>query len=55
MQIRDPPSESAHMLPVCMYYTRFPPNKYFTCFFTFCLNGNSFLQSEGARALVIDH
>ena len=49
-QHRDSPSESIHS-----YCTRFPPNKYFTCFITFCLCGNSFLQSQRARALVTDH
>ena len=33
----------------------FPPNKHFTCFITFCLCGNSFLQSQRARTLVTDH
>ena len=32
-------------------YELFPPSKYFTCFTTFCLYGNSFLQSQRARAL----
>ena len=31
--------------------TLFPPNKDFTCFTTFCLCGNSFVQSQCARAL----
>ena len=38
------PSESAHV-PMKTYGTLFPPNKYFTCFTSFCLCGNSFLQS----------
>ena len=29
----------------------FSPNKHFNCFSTFCIYGNSFLQSQGARAL----
>ena len=33
----------------------FPVNKYFTCLTTFCLYGNSFLQSLRARAHVTDH
>ena len=39
---------------LCIYphrWTLFPPSKYFTCFTTFCLYGNSFLQSQRARAL----
>ena len=32
----------------------FSPGKYFTCFTTFCLCGNSFLQSWMTRALVTD-
>ena len=39
---------------LCVYphiWTLFPPSKYFTCFTTFCLYGNSFLQSQRARAL----
>ena len=39
----------------CVYphilYSFFPPNKYFTCLSTFCLCGNSFLQSRRVRAL----
>ena len=34
------------------YRTLFPPNKYFTCFTTLHLCGNSFLQSLRAKALV---
>ena len=30
-------------------------SKHFTCFITFCLCGNSFLQSQRARTLVTDH
>ena len=38
--------------PVCLSTrTLFPPNEHFTCFTTFCLCGNSFLQSQRARAL----
>ena len=47
-QLRDSPS-------VHMYCTLFPPKKYFTCFTTFCLCGNSFLQTQRARALVTHH
>ena len=36
----------------CVYpHVLFPPNKHFTCFIVFCLYGNSFLQSQRARAL----
>ena len=39
-------------LPVCLsQHIIFPPNKHFTCFTTFRLCGNSFLQSRRARAL----
>ena len=31
--------------------TLFPPNKYLTCFTTFCLCGNSFLQRPGSLSL----
>ena len=44
--------ESAHV-SIHTYYTLFL-NKYFTCFTTFHLCGNSFLQSQRARALVTD-
>lgn len=33
------------------YCSLSPPNKHFTCFLTFCLCGNFFLQSQRARAL----
>ena len=46
--------ESAHV-SVYTYCTFFPLKKYFTCFTTFCLYGNSFLQSQRARVLVTDH
>ena len=36
------------------YCTLFPPNKYFTCFTSFRLCGNSFLQTWRAKALVTD-
>ena len=45
--------ESIHV-STHMYYllhTLFPPNEHFTCFTTFSLYGNSFLQSKRARAL----
>ena len=41
-------SESAH---VSIHTYFFPPNKHFTCFIAFCRCGNSFLQSQRARAL----
>ena len=47
-RLRDSPS-------VHMYCTLFPPRKHFTCFTTFCLCGNSFLQTRRARALVTHH
>ena len=38
--------------PVCLSTSKlFPPNKHWTCFITFRLCGNSFLQSRRARAL----
>ena len=40
--------------PVCVStyaILLFPPDKHFTCFITFCFCGNSFLQSQRARAL----
>ena len=44
---------------LCVYlhllYSFLPPNKYFTCFTTFCLCGNYFLHSRKAKALVTDH
>ena len=40
--------KSAHV-STHTYRTLFPPNKHFTCFTTFCLCGNSFLQSWRAR------
>ena len=33
----------------------FPPNKYLSCFPSFCLCGHSLLQSRRPRALVADH
>ena len=55
VRLRDSPSELARVFihTYCPYF--FPLNKYFTCFTTFHLCGNSFLQSWGARALVTDH
>ena len=53
-QLRDPPSESAHV-SIHKYCTIFPPKKHFTWFTTFCLCGHSFLQTRRARALVTDH
>ena len=41
----------AHLCVFPHIWTIFPPSKYFTCFTTFCLYGNSFLQSQRARAL----
>ena len=38
-------------VPIHTYCSLFPPNKYFICFTTFYLCGNSFLQSWRARAL----
>ena len=51
--LSDSPSESAH-LPVHTYCPFFL-NKCSTCFTTFHLCGNSFLQSWRAQALVNDH
>ena len=47
---QDSPSESDHV-SINMYCSPFPPNKHLTCFTTFCLCGNYFLQSGRARAL----
>ena len=47
---QDSPSESAHV-SINTYCSPFPPNKHLTCFTTFCLCGNYFLQSGRARAL----
>ena len=44
------PSESA-LVCIHTYYTLFPHNKYLTCFSTFHLCGNSFLQNPRAKAL----
>ena len=46
MTLSEPAPVSIHK-----YCTLFPPNKHFTCFTTFLLCGNSFLQSWRARAL----
>lgn len=39
------------LVSIHTYLYSFPPNKHFTCFTTVLLHGNSFLQSQGARAL----
>ena len=39
------------LVSIHTYLYSFPPNKHFTCFTTLRLHGNSFLQSQGARAL----
>ena len=49
-QLKDSPSESAPM-SIHTYCTLFPLNKYFTCFTTFPLGGNSLVQSQRARGL----
>ena len=51
VRLRDSPSEPARVSihTYCPYF--FPLNKYFTCFTTFHLCGNYFLQSWGARVL----
>ena len=43
--LSESPHESIHT------YCSVPPNKHFICFTTFCLCGNSFLQSQEARVL----
>ena len=50
VQLSDFPCVS---IPHVLYSS--PLSKYFTCFTTFHLCGNSFLQSQRARALVTDH
>ena len=43
-------------LCVCLtHWTLSPPNKHSTCFTTFHLCGNSFLQNREARASSLDH
>ena len=50
MWVRFSDSESACV--VCpTHWTLYPPNKHLTCFTTFHLCGNSFLQNQEARAL----
>ena len=39
------------LVSIHTYWTLFLPSKYFTCFTTFCLYENYFLQSQRARAL----
>ena len=43
--------------PMCLFtcIILFPLNEYLICFTTFCICGNSFLQSWGTRALVTDY
>ena len=47
---RDSHSESARA-SIHTYGTLSPPNKYLTCFITFCLCGNSFPQNQRTRVL----
>ena len=48
--LKSPPRVSVHM-----YFALFPSNKYFACFTTFHLCGNSFPAKLNGQGLVTDH